>query len=401
MGPSAPYGALPTGEPFSCAWDASSDNAVGSFLEHPYGAVTSASSFASDSKVYIVDSVNSCQRHVSDSGSCATASSKGDLYRLLLFGNDSGAAIGRPRHAARPRSLEQEELDRKVEVEVQRARVLERWGRLSCGVRVRGVIALASREVIRREEAQERVQEGAHDEAHEEAQEEVREEAQEEDIGTTPPADGGAAEDAQADAEAMKYAGLFKLTDGERAGELLDKFEEAQTCLELINVADVTAMATLLGKLAEAATFTLCSGHADAQPSEMPIVGSAAVIEYLKQTEVPRTKGCVASVQPAALLLDGRTAVSFDLKSKAPGEPSSRFQDVLKWDSSGMLCQWTRVFEPRPTQREWLQLISAGKLTRSGALVSNSFGFLMAEGGASPRAKRSAERCCGTAHSRW
>ena len=70
----------------------------------------------------------------------------------------------------------------------------------------------------------------------------------------------------------------------------------------------------------------------------MPIVGSAAVIEYLKQTEVPRTK--VAMVR-GSLLLDG-DAVSFDLKSKAPGEPSP-FPGCAKWDSSGGLSMDTRL----------------------------------------------------------
>jgi len=84
------------------------------------------------------------------------------------------------------------------------------------------------------------------------------------------------------------------------------------------------------------------------------------------------------STQPSALLVDGRTATQFCLRSKADGS-LERFTDVLGWSEAGAIASWVRVFEPQPTQRDWLQMLGSGRTKDLPSLLGPTIGFVMVE----------------------
>ena len=87
--------------------------------------------------------------------------------------------------------------------------------------------------------------------------------------------------------------------------------------------------------LADDVTFHRSSGYASAPPSDPPSVGKSAVIDHLKSAEIPRMRRLLHSTQPSALLVDGRTATQFCLRSKADGS-LERFTDVLGRSETGV-----------------------------------------------------------------
>jgi hypothetical protein len=178
---------------------------------------------------------------------------------------------------------------------------------------------------------------------------------------------------------------------GDKAGETLDTFEAAVDTLELQSKADQPSITRLASLLAEGIAFTHCTGHAGAPPSAPPprfvgappgparLEGKAAVLDYLKSDQLMRTKGKVRGVQPAALMADGRTRVNFELLV-AGGTDRERMQDVLEWDGEGRISSWVRVFMPRLSQRDWLQLISSGRNGALGDLIDPSIRFASIDG---------------------
>lgn len=263
--------------------------------------------------------------------------------------------------AARPLSSKasaRRELEQRVEAEVRRVRVRERWGRLCLRVRVRGAVALAALERARRPAA------GSDGES------------ADDDAAGEGGAEGGAG---PMDAAAMAYAGLKPLLKGARSGELLDVFEAATGLVQLQAVGDPVSMRSVVESLADAVVLTHTSGHAGAEPSSPPLVGKAAVVDHLKLTQIIRTKGLVRSMQPAALTLEGRTRVNFEVRTGG-GAAIERLQDVIEWDDAGKVRGWVRVFEPRPSQRDWLTLISSGKTGALGELLDPRVRFAMLDG---------------------
>lgn len=62
-------------------------------------------------------------------------------------------------------------------------------------------------------------------------------------------------------------------------------------------------------------------------------------------------------------------ATAFELASKAKGDATDPFIDVVGWDARGFVSSWVRVRNPRPTQRDFLQLLAAGKTAALAPLL--------------------------------
>ena len=182
----------------------------------------------------------------------------------------------------------------------------------------------------------------------------------------------------------MAYAGLKLLSAGDKAGEILETFEMAVHLLNLQVKADQPSTSEIEGLLAESVAFMHCSGSAAAPPSKPPLQGKASVMEHLKASELAdgqlkRLKNKVKSSQPAKLLADGRTSLNFEILV-AGGTAIERLQDVIEWDDEGKIASWVRVFEPRKSQRDWLQLISNGKSNALNGLLDGGVRFAVLDG---------------------
>ena len=79
-------------------------------------------------------------------------------------------------------------------------------------------------------------------------------------------------------------------------------------------------------------------------------------MDHLKSGgQLKRVKRNVVRQQPAALMTDGRTRLNFEI-GVDQGASVERLQDVIEWDDDGRVASWVRVYEPRRSQRDWLQV---------------------------------------------
>ena len=289
-----------------------------------------------------------------------------DVYRLLLVGDETAGATAPSANPALEELMREEgerrgfisrpladafgeitaevsrDLELKVEAEVRAVRVRQRWGTLSLRLRVRGAVALARASLALE-------------------------------------AESSALDREAAKAQALEYAGLRLLTEGARAGEMLDTFEMAQELLRLQHVAGAGELEALTQLLSECVQFHVCSGDAEAPPSDVRFEGRSTLMAYLKAAQIPRTRRMLANIQPSAMRLDGRTSTSFEIHNKA-GE-TERFLDVIGWDAAGHVSSWVRVREPRPMQRDFLQMVGAGRTRELPALFDlPRLAFAIADG---------------------
>ena len=79
------------------------------------------------------------------------------------------------------------------------------------------------------------------------------------------------------------------------------------------------------------------------------------------------------------MMLDGRTALSFEVFGPE-GSPPDRLRDVLRWNDDGLIASWCRVVEPLPTQRDWLQLLSNGRVGSLEPLLHPQVAILSLDG---------------------
>ena len=266
------------------------------------------------------------------------------------------------------RQARKRELEAKVAAEVRRTLVIQRWGLLSLRVRVRGKEVLARLAKLR---------DAASDV---EDDDEEGDEEGEEGFGD------GALIDPEAREAARAYAGIKLLSDGETE---LDTFEMGAHLLQLqIGSADLAAVSELEGLLSDGIVFTHKSGHHGNAPSAPPTPpglaaehsGKAAVMEHLKGGgQLKRLRQNVTSQQPAALMVDGRTRLNFEI-SVAGGTDVERLQDVIEWDHDGKIKTWIRVYEPRKSQRDWLQLVAANKAGAFLELLAPNTAFASLDG---------------------
>ena len=283
------------------------------------------------------------------------------------------------------RQMKKRELEMRVGQEVRRALVAQRWALVSLRVRVRGKVALARLERLREAAAAEDEAEAAGDGMPGDG------------AGGAPAPAGEEAGDEEPDAEAeeaarqaaLAYAGLKELPNG----DVLDTFEMAVEVLDLQVKADDPSVTTLAGQLADGCTFTHTSGHHSGAPSAPPAPpgiaathdGKEAVLEHLKTGgQLKRFKDNVKLMQPAALMADGRTRLNFAITVDG-GEGTERLQDVLEWDEEGKIKSWIRVYEPRRSQRDWLQLVSRNSTGAFLDLLSQNCAFACLEPGAEPK----------------
>ena len=263
--------------------------------------------------------------------------------------------------AGTSRQAQKLELERRVKAEVRRAMIAQRWELLSLRVRVRGKAALARLTKLKdiASDDEDGLSGGSDIEATEEEDEETR-------------------------AAAMAYAGMRELSNG----EILDVFEMAVTLLQLQIVADQPSVTRLGALLADGVKFTHKSGHHSSIPSAPPAPrglahthdGKAAVIDHLKSGgQLKRVKNNVKSQQPAALMLDGRTRLNFAIGIDG-GADIERLQDVIEWDDEGKIASWVRVYEPRRSQRDWLQLVSANRSGSFDELIATNAAFASFDG---------------------
>lgn len=198
------------------------------------------------------------------------------------------------------------------------------------------------------------------------------------------------------DPSALAYAGLIVLGESAaegRSGEMFDTLEESAALVQLQGKGGPPSLKALFAAMDEQIEFTLCSGAHTAAPTYAPIRGKPAVKKHMQEKQFPRlAQRRLKSSQPAALLADGRTAVSFEVYIDG-GESVERLQDVVEWADNGKVVRWCRVVEPLPTQRDWLTLFSKGKASALGELLSQSVTFTSvdAPAGSEPKVSRGKE----------
>ena len=189
---------------------------------------------------------------------------------------------------------------------------------------------------------------------------------------------------------ALSYAGVLVLRGAdERSGELFDTLEEAARLVRLQAAGGSRARELIEEMIDDDVEYVECSGHAGAPPSAT-VGGRARAFAHLSERELPRARHSLISSEPAALLLDGRTATGFELRV-APPSPPDRLMDVLSWSESGKVTRWVRVVEPHACQRDWLQLLAKGRGEALGGMLRADARLDLLDGPTPRRARGDAE----------